>query len=182
MSYEAPGTEIQAIEDLGPLLERAVLNELCSGRCFEDYRKEKLARLRARRVAAFRRQQAIAKFNQGCQTRFVEGMGQWLGTIDPEIYFGQICNTGREDCWSDPDFRKDMFKKNEFLRAPRPAPKFVVVDGFRDVSRRLDDQAPGNGAGHGAQGDPADGVTLTSAHVTAAPPFGATTKTERAAA
>ena len=126
--------ETQALELMAPFLPHAVVTELCSGRRWEDYRRRKLELLRVGWARAFRRQQRIAIEMQNRDTRFVNGIGQHKAIVDPLLHAMCRLKYG-ENCWNDPDFRRDTYKKTPEIRMPAPKPKFIQVNGFRDEDR-----------------------------------------------
>src|SRR5215813_4026951 len=76
---------IETLETVAPFLPRAVVNELCSGRKWEDYRKRKLELLSYRIRRAWWRQRQLAKLERQRETRFVDGIGQRKAVVDEEL-------------------------------------------------------------------------------------------------
>jgi hypothetical protein len=66
----------------------------------------------------------------------VEGLGQRVMCVHPDIYWEMIRRYGR-DCWNDRDFRRRMMADEPGLRvSSRPRNATVRVNGLRDGSRR----------------------------------------------
>jgi hypothetical protein len=98
------------------------------------------------------RQRGIAQENAQREMRWVDGLGQHKISIDPFLQ-GVMRRRYGEECWKDPDFVSDCLKKTPELRAPRPAQRFIPIDGFRARS----------GAGNGARANPATVVVCSDA-------------------
>lgn len=150
----------ETLEILAPFMSSAVLNELCSGRQYVEYRERKLDDLRAQMQRSIWIQRNIIARQLAMSTpRRVDGF-RWLGTIEDKIHFEATQKYGRK-CWKDPDFLKHTFKHTPEARAPQAPAPFVVVNGFRDErkqSARPDrgDYPAGNDRNAGAaNGDPA---------------------------
>lgn len=149
-------SDAQQLEIIAPFLSRAVLNELCSGRCFEEYRRRRLERLRAKRMHGLWIQRQMGLENAQRETRFVDGLGQHIATIDPEIYGATELRYGA-GCWRDKSFLKHTLDRSPELRVPAPAPRFIQVNGFRDSRAQNDPDdvnGPTGGAGMVREGDP----------------------------
>jgi hypothetical protein len=123
-------SESQELELVAPLLPRKVLIELCAGRCFEDYRRKKLERLRRARIRGLWIQRQMGLENAERETRFVDGLGQHIATIDPLVYHAAELRYG-EGCWRDKEWRNHTLKRSPELRVPAPKPRFIPVNGFR---------------------------------------------------
>jgi hypothetical protein len=140
------GEPTGALELMAPFLSRSEINELCSGRLYEGYRKRKLEVYRRQLEFAIHAQKQTAIESSRRETRFVNGVGQHKMVIDPFLH-GLMRRRYGEDCWQDPDFVKDCWKKTPELRVPSPPRRFHPVNGFKDC-----------GAGDGARGDPVTAV------------------------
>jgi hypothetical protein len=115
---------------IAPELSHSQINELCSGRRYEDYRKAKIRRLLRQAECAIRRQtQTHERFRQ-VETKFVDGPGQHMAQIDEFLYHAMRIMYGG-DCWRDKDKREFIYRKFPFLRLPAPKPRFIPVNGFR---------------------------------------------------
>jgi hypothetical protein len=145
---ESQATE--RLEILAPFLSKSVLNELCSGRHWAEYRERRIQVLQGQVQFGIFAQNRIARYTSRCSTRFVEGLGQWKACIDPDLYFAARAKYG-EDCWKDKDFLNDTLKKTPECRVPAPAPRLHRVQGFKK-SRHLD--RPISAPANGAAGDP----------------------------
>lgn len=113
------------------------------------------------------------------ETRHVEGLGQKVMLIHPDLAWRLRVKYGMS-CLHDPDFRRSLLRKNPFLRVKSVPQKTVIrVDGLRKEeggrrkaegrarnSERLDSQLSTNNSqlprqserdagNYGAQGDPA---------------------------
>ncbi len=121
----------ETLEIVAPFMRREVVNELCSGRHWETYRERKLAMLRRQIAFGIFGQRMIARHNATCQARTVDGLGQWKATIDPDLYFAAIEKYGY-GCWRDKDFLNHTLRHTPEIRAPRPAQRTFVVNGFKD--------------------------------------------------
>jgi hypothetical protein len=122
---------METLEILAPLLEKPIVNELCSGRKWEDYRKRKLDLLRWRIARAWWRQRRLAERERHSQPRFVDGVGQRKAVIDEELAAFTRAKYGRT-AFHDPDHLNFILKEHPELRAPTPAPRYHMVNGFRD--------------------------------------------------
>jgi hypothetical protein len=123
------GENARAVELMAPFLTRSQVNELCSGRLYEEYRRRKMQIFRWRWARAVWRQRQIAKELQGRETRFVDGLGQHKAVIDPE--YQKMLEFVNSESWRDPDFKKAALAQLPELRVPAPAPRFHQVNGFR---------------------------------------------------
>ena len=119
---------------IAPEFSRSQINELCSGRRYEDYRKAKIRRLFAQADCAIARQEQITEELRQRETKFVDGPGQHMAQIDEFFYHAMRVRYGR-DCWRDKDKREFLYKKFPFLRVPAPKPRYVQVNGFRHEKR-----------------------------------------------
>ena|ERR1044071_7655809 len=130
----------ETVELLAPFMPRAVVNELCSGRQYADYRERKRElQLAHVHFGMWYQRNVIAKQLARSQPKSRDGF-RWLGTISDELEFSCRGKYGA-NCWSDPDFVKHTLKHTPESRAPKPATPFVVVNGFRkgfNNSRRSD--------------------------------------------
>jgi hypothetical protein len=124
----------KTLDLIAPFMPRAVVNELCSGRYFEEYRKRKLAELRAATYRAIWEQRQMARETWQRETRFVNGIGQWKMIVHPLLRGLAEKKWGR-GCWNDKSFQKDTLAKCPELRVPAPKPRFIPVNGFK-ISRR----------------------------------------------
>jgi len=122
---------LESLEILAPFMPQAVVNELCSGRVFEEYRRRRLERFRAATQRAIWEQRQMAKEMAQVETRFVNGIGQHRMVVHPLLHAIAEKKWGR-GCWRDPGFRNHTLKHSPELRVPAPAPRFVQVNGFRD--------------------------------------------------
>ena len=122
---------METVEVLAPLLDKPIVNELCSGRKWEDYRKRKLELLRYRIARAWWRQRRLAEREKYSQPRFVDGIGQRKAVVDEELVAFTRSKYGR-DAFHDPDHLNFILKEHPELRAPTPAPRYHMVNGFRD--------------------------------------------------
>jgi len=121
---------LETLEVLAPLLTKPVVNELCSGRKWEDYRKRKLELLRWRIARAWWRQRRLAERERHSQPRFVDGIGQRRAVVDEELVAFTRSKYGRQ-AFHDPDHLNYILKEHPELRVPTPKPRYVMVDGFR---------------------------------------------------
>jgi hypothetical protein len=121
----------ETLEFMAPFLTREVVNELCSGRKWEDYRARKLELLRARIARAWWRQRRLAKREQGKDTRFVDGIGQRKAIVDEELVAFTRAKYGRL-AFHDPDHLNYILKEHPELRVPVPKPRHLMVNGFKD--------------------------------------------------
>jgi hypothetical protein len=164
---------METVEVLAPFLSKPVVNELCSGRKWADYRERKLELLRYRIARAWWRQRQLAKREQGRETRFVDGIGQRKAVVDEELVAFTRAKYGRL-AFHDPDHLNYILKEHPELRVPTPRPRYLMVNGFRDARR--------GGAGCGARANPATaikaladrpapGLRAGSAHEIPAPPL-----------
>jgi|SRR5215475_6615669 len=139
--------EIQTLELMAPFLPKAIVNELCSGRKWADYRERKLDMLRARIARAWQRQRVLVeREKQFTRPKFVDGAGQRKAVIDEELFMFTRAKYGRL-AFHDPDHLNFILKEHPELRAPSPPPRYLMVNGFRDRHRC--------GAGDGARANPA---------------------------
>lgn len=143
------------LELVAPFLSRREVNELCSGRLWEEYRRRKMEIYRWRWARAVWRQRQIAKEMRNYQGRFVDGVGQLKATIDPEYRKAVEILNGHE--FKDPDFRRAALKSIPELRMPAPPPR-LRVNGFRSGGM-VPGENPGTAAKLGVE---------TSAHETPA--------------
>jgi len=121
----------ETLDIIAPFMPRAVMTELCSGRLYQDYRERKREQqLAAVNYGIWYQQNVIAPVLAKSASRSVDGF-RWLGTIAEELSQSARTKYGR-DCWNDPDFVRHTFKHTPEARAPKAAPRFVVVDGLRD--------------------------------------------------
>jgi len=141
------------LEIVAPFLPRNVLIELCAGRCFDEYRRRRLDRLRQQRMRGLEIQRQMGRENAQREMRFVDGIGQHIATIEPQIYHAAELRYGK-GCWKDPDFRNHTLKRSPELRVPAPAPRFIPVNGFRASTPDVD---ASDGASMERVGDPATG-------------------------
>ena len=122
--------ERAALEIMAPLLPKAIVNELCSGRKWADYRKRKIELLQRRIDRAWARQRRLAARERDRETRFVDGMGQHVAVVDEELFaftrakYGQLA-------FHDPDHRNYILKQHPELRVNTPKPRFHMVNGFK---------------------------------------------------
>jgi hypothetical protein len=123
------------VEILAPLLEKPVVNELCSGRKWEDYRARKLELLRARIARAWQRQRILAQWQQQRETRFVDGVGQHKAVVDEELVAFTRAKYGRH-AFHDPDQLNYILKQHPELRVPAPKPRYLMVNGFKKEDGR----------------------------------------------
>ena len=128
---------IFTLEALAPFTPGSVINELCSGRYFMEYRERRLQILREQMHRAVRRQQFLGAINAGRETRVIGGGAiRHKLCIDDEIEFRFRQQYGRH-CWQDPDFVKDTWKKSPEVRIPEPRRRSFPVNGFKDLARGL---------------------------------------------
>ena len=125
---------METVEVLAPLLEKPIVTELCSGRKWEDYRKRKLDLLRWRIARAWWRQRRLAERERHSQPRFVDGVGQRKAVIDEELAAFTRAKYGRLS-FHDPDHLNFILKEHPELKAPTPAPRYHMVNGFRDSNQ-----------------------------------------------
>lgn len=125
---------METLEILAPLLEKPIVTELCSGRKWEDYRKRKLELLRWRIARAWWRQRRLAERERHSQPRFVDGVGQRKAVIDEELVAFTRAKYGRHS-FHDPDHLNYILKEHPELKAPTPAPRYHMVNGFRDSNQ-----------------------------------------------
>ena len=161
MPSSMEGEPTGALELMAPFLSRSEINELCSGRLYEGYRKRKLEVYRRQLEFAIHAQKQTAIESSRRETRFVNGVGQHKMVIDPFLH-GLMRRRYGEDCWQDPDFVKDCWKKTPELRVPSPKPRYLMVNGFKQTTTDL------CGAGDGARGDPATAVDEAACQQTGA--------------
>jgi len=159
--------EILNLELVAPFLPKVIVNELCSGRKWADYRARKLDLLRARIARAWQRQRVLAeREKQFTRPKFVDGAGQRKAVIDEELFAFTRAKYGRL-AFHDPDHLNFILKEHPELRAPTPPPRYLMVNGFRDRHREC-------GAGHGARANPVTAIGASnrepgSAHEIPAP-------------
>jgi hypothetical protein len=130
---------MEVVEILAPLLDKPIVNELCSGRKWEDYRKRKLELLRWRIARAWWRQRRLARWQQGRETRFVDGVGQHKAVVDEELAAFTKAKYGRT-AFHDPDHLNYILKVHPELRVPTPAPRYHMVNGFKESLRKAGKQ------------------------------------------
>jgi|SRR5215831_4114775 len=129
----AKQSEQRALEIVAPFLKRDELNELCSGRCFSEYRERRKQFQRARLHHAIAQQKALGRFNAQRETRAIgDGAIRWVMSLVPELEMACRQIYG-EQCWQDPDFKKDTYKKTPEVRVPEPKRRAWPVNGFRDL-------------------------------------------------
>jgi hypothetical protein len=121
---------METLELLAPFLTKPVVNELCSGRKWEDYRARKLELLRWRIARAWWRQQRLAERERHSQPRFVDGIGQRKAVVDEELVAFTRAKYGRHS-FHDPDHLNFILKEHPELRVPTPKPRYVMVNGFK---------------------------------------------------
>jgi len=156
--------EMETLESLAPFLSKPVVNELCSGRKWADYRKRKLELLRYRIARAWWRQRRLAKYHQQRETRFVDGVGQHKAVVDEELVAFTRAKYGRHS-FHDPDHLNYILKEHPELRVPVPKPRYLMVNGFKREGLPSEALAK---EGDGARGDPATAVEAnTDASVSA---------------
>jgi hypothetical protein len=127
----------QTLDLIAPFMPRDVMVELCSGRRFNDYRERKLEYLRWQTYQAIQRQKAIGRLNAQCQTRTIGGGAiRWKMCVDDHLEAQARFKYGRQ-CWQDPDFLKDTWKKTPEVRVPDPPRRSFPVNGFRNTARGL---------------------------------------------
>src|SRR4030095_4151060 len=125
------GEPTSALELMAPFLSKSQINELCSGRLYEDYRRRKLEYCRWQLERALYAQRQLAIENSKREMRFVDGAGQHRMSVDPFLHELMRRRYG-EKCWQDPDFKNDCWKKSPELRVPTPKPRHLMVHGFKD--------------------------------------------------
>jgi len=118
------------LEILAPFMPRAVVNELCSGRVFEEYRRRRLELFKAATYRAIWEQQQMALEMAGTETRFVDGVGQHRMIVHPLLRAIAERKWGK-GCWQDKSFRKHTLDRSPELRVPAPAPRLIPVNGFK---------------------------------------------------
>jgi len=105
--------------------------------------------LRARIARAWQRQRVLAeREKQFTRPKFVDGAGQRKAVIDEELFMFTRAKYGRL-AFHDPDHLNFILKEHPELRAPVPAPRYLMVNGFRDRHRTA------CGTGNGARANPA---------------------------
>lgn len=122
---------LESLEILAPFMPRSVVNELCSGRVFEEYRRRRLAMFRAATLRAIWEQKQMAQEMAGRETRFVDGLGQHKMIVHPLLQAIAEKKWGK-GCWQDKGFQNHTLKHSPELRVPKPAPRSILVNGFRD--------------------------------------------------
>ena len=132
-----PESQTQTLEIIAPFLPRAVLNELCTGRVFEEYRRRRLERFKAATVRAIWEQQQMAREMSQVETKMVNGLGQHRMIVHPLLHAIAERKWGK-GCWQDKGFRKHTLDRSPELRVPAPARRLVQVDGFRDERKTND--------------------------------------------
>jgi hypothetical protein len=135
-SREARSKESMAerLEFFAPLMPRAVVNELCSGRHMQEYRTRKLAWFRALTYQAIWEQQQMHREVRERETRFADGLGQHRMIVHPRLHAIAEAKWGR-GCWSDKSFRNHTLERSPELRVPTPARRLFPVNGFKDSRR-----------------------------------------------
>ncbi len=124
------GEPTSALELMAPFLSKAEVNELCSGRLYEDYRTRRMKYFRWQLERALWEQRQMGRENAKREMRFVDGLGQHKMCIHPFLKELMRRRYG-DDCWRDPDFERDTWKKSPEIRVPSPAPRFHRVNGFK---------------------------------------------------
>jgi hypothetical protein len=119
----------KGLELVAPFLTKPQINELCSGRLWEEYKERRMRLFQAQLKRALWRQRQYARQSGSLETRRVEGVGCHKGKVD-EFLHALFQRRYGLDCWQDPDFRKDCYKKTPEIRVPEPARR-VLVNGFR---------------------------------------------------
>lgn len=147
------------LEFIAPQFTRAEINEFCSGRRYEDYRKAKLRYLFWRAELALWRQKRWARKAHNRETRFVDGVGQHTAHFADEFLEWAMRLWYGRDCWSNKDKREFIYRKFPFFRVPAPQPR-IRVKGFRP------DRAAGMVPGENPR--PAAKALTDSAHETPA--------------
>jgi len=128
---------ITTLEALAPFTPGAVINELCSGRLFSEYRERRMQRLREQMHFELEYQQMLGRLNSQRDTRIIGGGAiRHKMTISPGIEMLFRRRHGR-NCWQDPDFVKDTWNKSPEVRVPEPKRRSFPVNGFKDLARGL---------------------------------------------
>ena len=125
---------LESLEILAPFMPGAVVNELCSGRAFEEYRLKRLALFRAATYRAIWEQRQMARETQSGETRFVDGLGQRRMIVHPLLHAIAEKKWGK-GCWQDKGFREHTLKRSPELRVPAPDRRLIPVNGFRDNNK-----------------------------------------------
>jgi hypothetical protein len=115
-----------------PFLPRAIVNELCSGRCFNEYKERRTEMLRQGIHRAIERQRWLGYINSKRETRAIGGGAvRHVMSVAPELEMACRLKYGRQ-CWQDPDFRRDTYKKTPEVRVPDPPRRSFPVNGFKE--------------------------------------------------
>ena len=155
----------ETLEILAPFLTKPVVNELCSGRLWADYRARKLELRRWKIARAWWRQRRLAERERQRETRFVDGIGQRKAVVDEELVGLTREKYGRLS-FHDPDHLNFILREHPELRVPAPKPRYLMVNGFRDAIGI-------SGAGFGARANPATAGSGVCRQTSAAPKLGA---------
>jgi len=129
---------------ISPDFTRTEVNELCTGRRYERYRKARIRHLLWQAECALWRQRRIGQKMRQRETRFVDGVGQHVACVDEFLRHAMTLMYGR-DCWSNKDKREFIFQKFPEMRVPSPTPR-IRVNGFRqqhDGPARATGMVPG---------------------------------------
>lgn len=148
------------LELVAPFLTKPEINELCSGRRWEEYKERRMRMYRAQLKCALWRQSQYARQTAGLETRYVDGLGAHKMKVDDFLHALMRRRYG-ENCWQDPDFQKDCYKKTPEIRVPTPARR-VLINGFRAQPERGAGMVPGENP------RTAGASALTAAHETPA--------------
>jgi hypothetical protein len=164
---ESVNGETAMLELVAPFLSKPLVNELCSGRKWEDYRKRKLELLRWRIACAWWRQRRMAEEVRQKEYRFVDGLGQLKAIGDP-VLVGLTRSKYRRLAFHDPDNLDFILKEHPEFRVPVPKPRYLMVNGLKGQRAKSEEQSvalrlplgalPSGGARDGARGDPATAV------------------------
>ena len=124
-----------SLELVTPFLSHEHIIELCSGRrALDAWRDAKLNLYRRRLTEAYRNQEEIARTNHAREMRYVDGAGYHRLSIDPVLHAAAKLRYG-EKIWQDPDFRRRVERDHPEMRVPRPARKFIPVNGFKETTQ-----------------------------------------------
>lgn len=115
---------------ISPDFTRTEVNELCSGRRYEEWRRARFRYLFWRAELAIRRQWQWHQNARNREMRFVDGVGQHTAHIEDEFFSVAMRLWYGRDAWSNKDKREFIYRKFPFLRVPAPAPR-IRVNGFR---------------------------------------------------
>lgn len=119
----------KGLELVAPFLTNSQITELCSGRLWEEYKERRMRLFHAQLKRALWRQRQYAIRSAGQERRHVEGLGVHKTKTDEFLHALMQRRYGLQ-CWQDPDFQKDCYKKTPEIRVPVPAPR-VLINGFR---------------------------------------------------